>query len=248
LSLTKTIGIVIKHKNLSENDKIITLLSDRLGKIDVVVHGAKSLKNKFMASTQPFCYGEYVLFKGKSLYTLSESNIIESFQIILMDLDKLIYSSYLLELVDNLTEKDIRNISILALLLKTLYIITHDEVNIELLILIVEFKAMAISGYLPQVKVCLKCGLDVKEGYFSIENGGIVCSSCGKTNKNDFSIDSIHIQYFQIIRNIKLEDLSKFKYDYEKIEYVKNIMQNYIMYHCDKKFKSIEIIEKIKQG
>ena len=247
MSLIKTVGIVIKHKNLGENDKIITLLSDKLGKVDVVVHGAKSLKNKFMASTQPFCYGEYVLFRGKSLYTLSESNIIESFQNILMDLDKLIYSSYLLELVDNLTEKDVKNISILALLLKTFYIITHDEVNIDLLILVVEFKAMAISGYLPQVKICLMCGSPVREGYFSIENGGIVCSSCGKTNKNDFSIDNIHIQYFQLLRNVKLEDLSKFKYDTEKIEYVKNIMQNYIMYYCDKKFKSLEIIEKIKQ-
>lgn len=247
MSLIKTVGIVVKHKNLSENDKIITILTDKLGKVDVVVHGAKSLKNKFMASTQPFCYGEYVLFKGKSLYTLSESNIIESFQSILMDLDKLVYSSYLLELIDYLTEKDIKNVSLLALLLKTLYIITHDEVDIELIKLVVEFKAMALSGYLPQVKFCLKCSSVVMEGYFSIENGGIVCSSCGKTNKNDFSIDNIHIQYFQLIRNIKLEDLKKFKYEAGKIEYVKNIMQNYIMYHCDKKFKSLEIIEKIKQ-
>lgn len=247
MSLIKTIGIVIKHKNLGENDKIITILSDKLGKVDVVVHGAKSLRSKFMASTQPFCYGEYLLFKGKSLYTLNESNIIESFQIILTDLDKLVYSSYILELVDNLAEKDIKNISILALLLKTLYIITHDEVDIDLLKLVFEFKAMAISGYLPQVKVCLKCGCITMEGFFSIENGGIVCSSCGKTNKNDFSIDNIHIQYFQLLRNIKLEDLNKFKYNSEKIGYVKNIMQNYIMYHCDKKFKSLEIIKKIKQ-
>ena len=100
MSLIKTQGIVLKEMNLAENDKIITILTDKLGKIDTVVHGAKSHKSKFMASTQPFCYGEYIFFSGKSMYTLSESNINESFQAILMDFDKLLYGSYMLELID----------------------------------------------------------------------------------------------------------------------------------------------------
>lgn len=247
LSLIKTQGIVLKYINLGESDKIITLLTDKLGKVDVVAHGAKSHKSKFMASTQPFCYGEYILYKGKSLYTLSQSSINESFQTILMDFDKLIYSSYILELIDNLTEKDAKSISLLALLLKTLYIITHDEVNIEIIILVVEFKAIALSGYLPQLKYCLHCKCEVIEGYFSIKNGGVICNHCCNTIHSDYKVDAIEIKYLQTIKNIKLEDLNKFSYDPEKIEYIKLIMKNYIMYHCDRKFKSLNIINQLKQ-
>jgi DNA repair protein RecO (recombination protein O) len=247
LSLIKTQGIVLKHINLSESDKIITIFTDKLGKVDVVVHGAKSHKSKFMASSQPFCYCEYVLYKGKSLYTLSESNIIESFQTILSDFDKLIYGSYILELINHLAEKDVKNISMLALLLKTLYIMTHSEVNMEIIILVFEFKAISLAGYLPQTKYCLNCKSELVEGYFNIENGGINCNSCGKTNHNDYKVDKYIISYFQIIKNIKLEELNKLNFDKEKIEYIKVIMKNYIMYHCDKKFNSLDIIEKLKQ-
>lgn len=247
MSLIKTQGIVLKHINLGESDKIITILTDKLGKIDVVVHGAKSHKNKFMASTQPFCYGEYVLYKGKSLFTLSESSIIDSFQSILADFDKLIYGTYILELVDNLTEKEVKNISMLALLLKTLYIITHGEVELDILILVFEFKVISISGYLPQIRYCTKCKNEALSGYFSIANGGIVCEVCGKTNQYDYKIDSDIIKYFQTLRNIKLEDINKFNYDSNKIEYIKTIMKNYIMYYCDKRFKSLEIINRLKQ-
>lgn len=246
MSLIKTQGIVLKHINLGESDKIITILTDKLGKVDAVVHGAKSHKSKFMASTQPFCYGEYLLYKGKSLFTLSQSNINESFQTILMDFDKLIYGSYMLELIDNLTEKDVKNIPMLALLLKALYIMTHDDIEIETMILVFQFKAISLSGYLPQIKYCLDCKKELVEGYFDIKNGGIVCSSCGKTNQYVYKVDKYMIKYFQILKNIKLEDLNNFSYDTEKLEYIKIIMKNYIMYHCDKKFKSLEIIDKLK--
>lgn len=246
MSLIKTQGIVLKHINLGESDKIITILTDKLGKIDVVVHGAKSHKSKFMASTQPFCYGEYVLFKGKSLFTLSQSNINESFQSILMDFDKLINGSYFLELIDNLTEKEVKNVSLLALLLKTLYIMTHDDVDLDMLKLTVEFKAISISGYLPQIKNCLKCQRELEEGYFSVHNGGMVCISCGKTNQYDFKVDNAAIKFFQILKNIKLEDLNKFKYDKKIVEYIKIIMKNYIMYYCDKEFKSLQVINSLK--
>lgn len=246
MSLIKTQGIVLKHMNLGENDKIITILTDKFGKVDVVVHGAKSHKSKFLSSTQPFCYGEYILYSGKSLFTLSESNILESFQSILMDLSKLTYGSYFFELIDTLTEKEVKNISMLALLLKTLYIMTHDEVKLDILKLVVEFKAISMSGYLPSVKYCIKCKQELHDGYFSIENGGIICKACGKTNYSDYLVDFNEIQYFQIIKNIKLEDIKKFNYDNEKIEYIKDIMQNYILYYCEKKFKSLEMINILK--
>lgn len=234
--------------NLAESDKIITILTDKLGKIDVVVHGAKSHKSKFMASTQPFCYGEYILYKGKSLYTLSQSNINESFQSVLMDFDKLLYCSYMLELVDFLTEKDIKNVSLLALLLKTLYVVTQSDFDIELIKTIFEFKAISLGGYLPQVKFCIYCKTELSEGYFSIPSGGIVCYDCGKTNKYEYRLDKLDLKYLQIIRNLKLEDISKFNYDNKKFLHVQNIIQNYVLFHCDKHIKSLDMINKLNKG
>ncbi|EPS48502.1 DNA repair protein RecO [Clostridium botulinum CFSAN002367] len=62
-------------------------------------------RSKYLSNTSPFCYGEYVLYKGKSLFNLSEVQLIDSFQDFLRDLDTLTYGSYFCELIDICTEE-----------------------------------------------------------------------------------------------------------------------------------------------
>jgi DNA repair protein RecO (recombination protein O) len=245
LSLIKVQGVVIKSINLGESDKIITLFCDKLGKIEVVVHGARKHKSKFMSSTQPFFYGEYLVFRGKSLYSLNESHAIDSFQSIIMDLDRLAYGSYFLELIDNLIEKENRNVTLFALLLKTLYVLSHSNIDLALLKLVVEFKAISISGYMPQVFTCIKCKEKVTKGYFSITEGGIVCSNC-KAGGNIYNINEESLQFLQFLRNIKLEDLRDINYNKKNLDYIQQIIEKYIDYHIGKEFKSLGLLNQIK--
>jgi DNA repair protein RecO (recombination protein O) len=246
LSLAKVQGIVLKSINLGESDKIITVYTDTLGKIEMVVHGARKSKSKFMASTQPFCYCEFVVFKGKNLFTLSESAIIESFQEILQNLDKLAYGSYFLELVDVLNEKENKNVSILALLLKTLYLLTHDEINIKLLRFAFDFKAISLFGYMPQVNYCIKCRRKIQDkGFFSIAEGGVGCDDCKNLIKNCYSLNEETIAFLQKIKLIKLEDLRNIKYENKNLALLQNIFLNYIQYHTGRDFKSLSLISKI---
>ena len=59
--LVNVTGIVIKSDNYAEYDRRITLLTDDRGKITVFVHGARRSGNRFMAKTEPFAFGEFVL-------------------------------------------------------------------------------------------------------------------------------------------------------------------------------------------
>ncbi|MDF2673602.1 MAG: recO [Clostridiales bacterium] len=245
LSLTKVQGIVLKSINLGESDKIITIYTDILGKIDMVVHGARKQKSKFMASTQPFCYCEYVIFKGKNLYTLSESSINESFQGILLDFGKLIYGSYFLELVDGLSEKDNKNVSILALLLKTLYLLDSGNIDNKLLRLTFDFKAISLSGYMPQVNYCIKCRRKIQDkGFFSISEGGIACTEC-KSLKSSYILNEEAIQLLHKIKLIKLEDLRNIKYEDKVLALLQNIFLSYIQYQTGREYKTLSLIKNI---
>lgn len=44
LSIQKIQGVVLKTINYDDYDKIITIFSDKLGKIDVMCHGARRTK------------------------------------------------------------------------------------------------------------------------------------------------------------------------------------------------------------
>ena len=64
MNLIKVKGIVIKEISFKENDKIITLLTDNLGKISCIARGAKKTNSTLLACSQFLVYSEFVLFKG----------------------------------------------------------------------------------------------------------------------------------------------------------------------------------------
>lgn len=244
MSLIKLQGVVLKSINLAENDKIVTIFTDKLGKIEVVAHGARRPKSKFMASIQPFCYGEYIVYKGKSLYTLSQSSIIESFQGVLLSLDKVTYGSYILELLDIFTEKENKNVSALGLTLKTLYILSHGDVNLKLLRIVFDYKLISIAGYMPQIKHCSICKENLDFGYFSVKDGGLVCSKC-KGNAFLFGVNKEVIQFLHVLRNIKLEDLRNINYNDQIIDYVQNMLHKYITYYGEREIKSLTLLNEL---
>jgi len=79
-TLITTRAVVIKTQDFKENDKLVWFYSENIGKITAIVRGAKKSKSKFLSLTLPLCYGEYLLYKGKNLYTLQEGRILNSFQ------------------------------------------------------------------------------------------------------------------------------------------------------------------------
>ena len=95
LSIEKTKGVIIKSIDYKENDKLIWAYCEELGKITFIAKGAKKSKSKNLALTLPLCFADYIFFKGRNLYNLQEGKIINSFQGLLDNLDKLTYSSYI---------------------------------------------------------------------------------------------------------------------------------------------------------
>lgn len=244
MSFIKVQGIVVKAMNYNEYDKIITIFTDKLGKIDVVCHGARRTKSKILHITQQFCYGEYILTKGRDMYSLSSGALIESFQGVIQNFDKLAYGSYFMEFVDKTCEKDNKNVSILALLLKTFYILDSNLIDLHLLKVTFDFKIISLLGYTPQVLKCVNCGDNkIEQAYFSVKDGGLICYNCsnGKINFNKEEINAI-----KKIRNIKLEELGKINIDEYIQKKIETKLEEYINYHLSLKLNSVQFLNIIK--
>ena len=60
----RTDGLIIKEKLVSENDKLVTILTRNFGIIRAFAQSVKNLKNKNFSSTQLLCYSDFIIFKG----------------------------------------------------------------------------------------------------------------------------------------------------------------------------------------
>jgi DNA repair protein RecO (recombination protein O) len=159
LSVFETKAVIIKTQDFKENDKLVWFYTEKLGKVTAVVRGAKKSKSKFLALTLPLCYGEYMLYKGKNLYTLQEGKIINSFQGLLDNLHKLTYSSYLCELIDIASADNEENGELFKNLITTLYLLNTDALDYELLVRAFELKLLKATGYnliLDNCSICRK--------------------------------------------------------------------------------------------
>ena len=93
-----TNAMVVRRVDYRENDRILTLFSPTLGRIDALCRGCRRQKSPLMAASDLFCSGEYVLFQAKDRTTVVSCQITDSYYPLRSDFERLAHGMYALEL------------------------------------------------------------------------------------------------------------------------------------------------------
>lgn len=247
-----TDAINLKSYDLSDSDKIILMYSKDKGLIKGVAKGVKKPKSKLGARMDALIANTLMFAKGRNLDTICQAQSLNSFKQSREDIDKLMISSYISEVVSNFgVEEDPCSKEIYELLYKALDKIAHSESKKDVLIAAIKFqlKMMLISGFALELDTCLCCGERIlnNDMYFSQDMGGIICEDCNETFK-------VKTKMHYKIRDF-LEAMLQFDFDYES-NYDKkatdkictvcfNLLKDYIQSHSNKKFKSDKVLQEI---
>ena len=246
LSIVETKAVIIKTQDFKENDKLVWFYTEKLGKITAIVRGAKKSKSKFLALTLPLCYGEYMVYKGKSLYTLQEGKIIQSFQGLLNNLHKLTYSSYLCELIDIACTDNEINMELFKTLITTLYLLNTDALDYELLIRAFELRLLKTTGYNLTLNNCSVCRKKISSSnYISLSHYGGICDECPKEHGVFISKGAYNALRF--LRNMDIDKLYRLNLNHEIKSEIEKVITFLVSNSYAKKPKSLEMLKFIKE-
>lgn len=173
-------GIVLREYAKGDNDKLLSILTAEHGKLLVLGKGVRSLKNKNMVASQPFCYATYVLSKSKSgIYYISESELHEAFFDLRCDLSSLAFASYVCEVADHVSVEENADVPFLRLVLNTLYAAAQKKRPLPQIKGAFELKCAATIGLAPELSCCAECGCaDTPAYYLDILGGELICPEC----------------------------------------------------------------------
>ena len=152
-------GIVLSETNYSESSKILNVLTDKYGLIGIMSKGCRNIKSKLRGVSRKLVYGTFhVYYKENGLSTLITVDLINSYSKILMDLERVSYASFMIDLVLQVVKQN-DDKEIFPLLRDSLNKLEEGFSSI-VLTNILELKLLDFLGVKSYIDCCSKCGSD----------------------------------------------------------------------------------------
>ena len=167
-------GMVLTAMPISDYDKRITILTKERGKITAFAKGARRPGSQLLAATNPFAFGEFELFEGRSSYNLTKASIQNYFRELVTDLDAASLGFYFMEFAEYFCQENNDERQMLKLLYQSLRALTSAAYDKRLVRFIFELKAMAVNGEAPNVFSCVRCGEKENLRWFMTRRGGCI--------------------------------------------------------------------------
>ena len=233
-------GMVLTAMPISDYDKRITILTKERGKITAFARGARRPGSQLLAATNPFAFGEFEVFEGRSSYNLTKASIQNYFRELVTDLDAASLGFYFMEFAEYFCQENNDEKEMLKLLYQSLRALESPHIPKELVRVVFELKGITINGEGPSVFACMHCHRKDELGFFSVRRGGVFCPACAKQVQAMPILDSTRYT-MQYVISTPVEKLYSFTVSDEVLAQLKMIMKEYMAFYVHHDFKSLQI-------
>ncbi|MFA7253279.1 MAG: DNA repair protein RecO [Patescibacteria group bacterium] len=234
----KTSGIVLKGTNFGEADKILTVFTERFGKIKVIAKGVRKIKSHLAGALEPFMLVDLQLHQGKTFFIATGGVIIKEFANLHGDLSKIAKAFFLGEMTDRFLEEDQENTEIFQLFLSAL-----DEIDKSLpgpLIQAFQLKIVEAAGFMPELYECVHCKekLTLGDNFWDMAEGGVICESCNQKTGHGKQLSDETIKLFRFITQNNFAAISRLRIASEIDIEAGEILSNYVESILERELKS----------
>lgn len=181
MGLFRTDGLLLRRQNLGEADRIVIFLSRERGKVRAIAHSARKSNSKLAGAIEPLTLShlEYYGKDNADFFHLRSANILQKFEPIRQNYDKLQHALVVAELLDRLLEPGETQLEIFQLSLAVLEKLELVKQPGDLLILF-KIRLLGALGYEPNFANCADCGNVFARGgaVYKQGQGMLLCSNC----------------------------------------------------------------------
>lgn len=244
-----TSGIIILEKDISENDKLVTVLTKDWGVIRAFAKGAKKLKNKNFSALSLFSYSDLVLYKGRDKYIINDAYLKKSFFELRKNIGNIALSQYFCEVVLALVGESPESENVLRLILNSFYYLMEEKQDRSIIKSVFEMRVLSMSGYMPDLTMCANCGKfsDTKMN-FVLTKGQLICSDCSKRQLGTIELNSDVLAALRYTVYAEFNKMFSFTLSNENKKRLARITEQYLLHCVDKNLKTLDFYNRVNTG
>ena len=248
----RTQGFILKKTDQGESDRIFTIFTKDFGRLKLLAKAERKIKSKLRAGLELFYLSEIEFIQGKTYKTITDAFLIEKFQNLRRNLERLTIIYKVANDLDNFVKGEEPDEKIWHLLNETFEKLNNSSLKIEnwrakrsasssrsllsaeapklkIIYYCFFWNFISILGYKPELYFCSSCQKKLKPEklYFRAKEGGIICPNCSKNFKDKIEIKP---EVVKILRKILEKDwkiLLRLKLFEEYLKSLETIYKNY---------------------
>jgi len=251
----------MRRRNQGEADRILTLCTP-LGKIEVIVKGARKLRSRKAGHVELFARSSFVISRVKNSWDIvSQAEMVAPHTLLRSDLLRGTYGRYAVELLDRFFTQGEGAPALFDLLDHTLTWLCEDD-DPDLSIRFYEQHLLGLAGFRPELNACVgehnrRVSLrphepteDERPYGFDPERGGAVCRNCYAERVAPQQIALLSPNGLWFLQECQRGPYSRLRT--QRIapalhEEAERIMRHYVTYHLERSVKSGTFLRRLKQ-
>jgi DNA repair protein RecO (recombination protein O) len=194
----KTEAVVLRHSDMGEADRLLTMFSRDAGILRAVAKGVRRIHSRKAGHLEPFTRVSLMLARSHELWIVTQAVALDLYLPLHEDLLLTGEAAYVLELIDRFSYEEGENRSLFSLLVETLERLAKGD-SIFTAVHFFELHLLDAVGFRPQLFHCVRCKEEIQpqDQFFSAVQGGAVCPKCGSLVPDARPITTSALKYLR---------------------------------------------------
>jgi len=242
-------AVVLRHQDWGEADRLLWMYTRQQGKVRALAKGVRKMRSRKAGHLEPFTRVQLLLAEGRDLFIITQAEAVEHYLSLRADLVRIGYAAYVVELLDRFTYEEGDTPGLFRLLVDTLGRLDAAP-DPAFAVRYYEIHMLDLVGFRPHLFHCAACGeaIQAEDQYFSAEQGGVLCPSCGLEMGG---VQPISIQALRLLRHLQRSDYTeahRLSLSPQVDREVEQLMQHYITYLLERSLNTPAFLRRVRSA
>jgi len=241
-------GIVLRHREWGEADRLLTIYTREMGKVSAVAKGVRKPRSRKAGHLEPFMRSSLMLARGRSFFVLTQAEALAPLIPLRDDLVLVGYASYIAELLDRFTFDEEENRALYRLISNSLTRLNRGDTP-EIVVRYYEIRLLDHIGFRPQLFSCAECEEEIQpeDQFFSAAQGGVLCPNCGSTVSEARPVSMLVLKYLRHFQRSSYQDALRAQIDPPVMAEMEHLTNYYLTYLLESGLNTPAFLRRVRK-